>query len=282
MLGEVADLLNGWAKVFGYDFSTVSDVQNRAAALRGLLATRRVLIVIDDVTSLARVRLLLPGEGRCAVLFTTRNQEIAAALTSQIIAVGELSLREGINLLASLIGQDRCHSEERSAQEICRLLSNLPLAIEIAGQLLSVRQRMSLAQIVVRLRDASQRVGLSIADHEVRTSFMVSWNALDEWQRRVFQALAVFEGRSFTSNALAGILGMELDWLEDRLSELKVRSLVNEHGLDRYQQHPLLADFALDQLYESESLFAVWPVGMKPLSGNSGQPTNYQRTIGKM
>ena len=46
---EPLDILGSWATAYGYDFSGLGDVNNRAAAVRGMLADKRCLIVLDDV-----------------------------------------------------------------------------------------------------------------------------------------------------------------------------------------------------------------------------------------
>lgn len=51
-----------------------ADADERGALFRTLLAERRTLIVLDDASSAAQVRPLLPGVGCNAVLVTSRNR----------------------------------------------------------------------------------------------------------------------------------------------------------------------------------------------------------------
>jgi DNA-binding SARP family transcriptional activator len=41
--GDPLDVLSTWARALGYDFSTLSDLENRAAALRGVLADKQIV-----------------------------------------------------------------------------------------------------------------------------------------------------------------------------------------------------------------------------------------------
>jgi DNA-binding SARP family transcriptional activator len=245
------DILGNWARAFGYDFSTLSDVENRAAALRGALADKRVLIILDDVRGTARTRPLLLGGARCATLITTRDHDVAVALTARPFRLPELALDEGVRLLTRILGEERVAAEPDAAQTICRQLQNLPLAVEITAQRLVSRGRRRLADMAERLRRVEERLDLSISDRAVRTSFMVSWEALDSNLRHAFERLAVFEGRAFTADALAHIGELDLYTAEDRLFELQRLSLVSEAEEERYRQHPLLADFAREQLGEN-------------------------------
>jgi len=245
---EPLDILGNWARAYGYDFSTLSDVENRAAALRSMLADKQILIVLDDVRSVARTRPLLLGGPQCATLITTRDQDVAVALNAHPHLLKELTRAQGYLLLTHILGQARVAAEPASAQEICTLLHNLPLAVEITAQRLASRPRRRLGDMAERLRNVQERLDLSISDRAVRTSFTVSWDSLDTQLRHIFALLGVFEGRSFTAPALAHIAGLDKYTAEDRLFALTALSLLSEEEPDRYRQHSLLADFAQEQL----------------------------------
>ncbi|MAT99882.1 MAG: hypothetical protein CL608_22300 [Anaerolineaceae bacterium] len=250
---EPMAILESWAAAYGYDFTRIADLESMAAAFRGVLAEKQVLIVLDDVTSVSRIRPLLPGGDQCRVLLTTRDQDLARALNAQVWPLRELSPENGRLLLSAILGQNRVSAEADAADEICALLQNLPLALEITAQRLKSRPRRQLAEMAQRLRDETQRLSLlKISDREVRISFSVSWEALDAERRRVFALIGLFNGRSFTAEAMAHIADMAQYPAEDRLFDLVNLSLLREEEGRRYRQHPLLADFAREQLGEDE------------------------------
>ena len=240
------DILHSWARAFGFDYSGLHDVESCAAALRSALVEKQLLFVLDDIGSVQRVRPLLIGGAQSAVLLTTRSEDVAAALNSQICALAELAASEGLQLLGKLLGQARIAQEQMDALAICDRLHHLPLAVEIVGQLLAARSRRPLAQMAQRLQEVQYRLDLQISDRDIRTSFLVSWEALDSAQQRVFAHLALFAGRSFSVQALATLLNEDI--VLDQLDTLVARSLVKAVEGDRYRQHPLLADFAHEQL----------------------------------
>ena len=249
------DILASWANAYGYDFSQISELGSRAAAVRGLLAQRQTLIVIDNVRQVSDIEPLLPNGGDCAVLFTTRDLEVAAALNAETLLLDELDESEALELLRAILGNDRVNSELAAAVEICTLCGDLPLAVEIAAQRLKSRPRMKLGQMVERLGHQQQRLALEISDRAVRSSFEVSWAALDEELQAVFPLLAVFEGRSFTSEAVASLSDLEQFDVEDYLFALSALSLVREEAENRWWQHPLMADFALEKLGANRQVF---------------------------
>lgn len=249
------DILNSWAQAFGFDYSSLHDVESCAATLRSALGEKRILIVLDNVESPQVMRPLLLGGQNCAILLTTRSEDVAVALGGQVVKLAELAFAESLQLLVNLLGRARVEQESRAAEAICQSVHHLPLALEIVGQLLVVRNRRSLTQIAQRLQDVQYRLDLQISDRDVRTSFLVSWETLDIEHRRVFSHLAIFEGRSFTASALAAVLGNELDDIIEQLDTLVARSVVSRAAEDRYYQHPLLADFAREQLGDAPT---VW------------------------
>lgn len=247
-------VLESWAAAYGCDYTRIADVESMAAAFRGVLAEKQVLVVLDDVDSVSRVRPLLPGGDHCRVLLTTRDLDLARALNVQVWPLRELSPANGRLLLETILGQKRVAAEPDAADDICTLLQNLPLALEIAAQRLKSRPRRRLVDVARRLRDETKRLSLlKISDREVRASFDISWESLDAERRRVFALIGLFNGRSFSAEAVAAIAEMARYPLEDHLFALVALSLLREEEEHRYRQHPLLADFAREQLGEEVS-----------------------------
>lgn len=238
------DIAQSWATAYGYDFSGLSDLESRAAAIRNVLAEKQTLIVFDDVIDAADVRPLLPGGDSCRVLITTRNHDIASTLHAHPIAPPELATQAGVDLLIRVLGASRVEAEFAAAERICQIVEGLPLAVEIVAQRLLSRPQQTLENMVTRLEDSSQRLGLEISDRAIRAAFEVSWAQLNDDQKEVFSQMGVFEGRSFAIPALAYIGERSEHDTEDLVWELQALSLVGTDGDGRYRQHPLLADFA--------------------------------------
>ncbi len=254
---EPLAILDSWAEAYDHNFRSLPDLESRAAAVRDLLAEKKVLVILDDVQSVEKARPLLPGGPQCTVLVTTRSRDVAVALSGYEYPLGPLTAEDSCQLMAQIVGQERLTAEEGPAAEICQLLGHLPLAVEIAAQRLASRHRWRLADLAERLRDEKGRLKeLKINDREVRTSFVVSWEALDAPLRRSFSLLAVFDGRPFTMPAFAAVAEADNDTAEDHLGELVALSLLAEEGDVYYRQHPLLAAFAAGYLGEDEAAYA--------------------------
>jgi len=243
-----------WAAAYNYDFRAIPKIKDRLLALRDLLSEKQALIIIDDVAVAARVKPLIPTEGASVVVCTARNADMAYALGAELFNLDVLTSLNGRSLLSSIIGQTRVQDDLVSSDAICQTLQNLPLALAIAGQYLVSRPKRGLTTFLGRLQQSAL---LDVADNEgvVRASFDISWAALDQVQQRVFALVALFNGRSFSAEAMAHIADIDFYVMQDQLDTLSTRSLLIEQGSDYYRQHALLAHFADEKLKNKQSPF---------------------------
>ena len=100
-----------------------------------MLASRRVLIVLDNAASAAQVRPLLPGGSGCLVLVTSRRRLDGLVVTdgAQPVHLGALTTAESRQLLSGFMGADRLAAEPSAVTELVGLCAGLPLALCVAG-----------------------------------------------------------------------------------------------------------------------------------------------------
>ena len=235
-------------------------LEQRAARYRAQLADHQYLVVLDNAADEAQVRPLLPGSLGCAVLITSRAE--LTGLSGYRLALGELDLDQGVELLAKLAGRDRVEAEPDAARQIVRLCGYLPLAVRIAGGKLAARRHWTLATLARKLAgDHNLMAELKLRDLEVRASFELSYRDLEPEERRAFRLLGRLKTPDFTAWVAAALLGRDLDEAEellDRLVEAQVLEGPKEPqaGEVRYRFHDLLRVFARDL-----------PVEERPASG---------------
>ena len=237
------------AQAYGLDLSGALDPAARLAAVRSLLSGKQALIVLDNAEELAAVRHILPCCGdRCAVLVTTRDAALAAAV-GQVVRLPVLAEEDSLRLLRAWAGEQAVDADPAAAARACELLGNLPLAVEIAAKLAGLRS-WSMAELERRLRAERGRLELlALKDLAVRASFQLSYDLLDEEPRAFFAALGAFGGLSFGAEAAAAVA--KVGDAAGLLAALGDRSLLWEEGAGRFRQHPLLAEYALERLREA-------------------------------
>jgi hypothetical protein len=125
-------------------------------AFRASMATRKGLIVLDDVADEREVRQLLPGPG-WKVLLTTSKSDLLPE--TRRIEVAALPLESRLVLLSRIAwGKDRPPARERSAtQALVGRLADQPTALKLAGATLraGATPKALLAALEARHGDAS-------------------------------------------------------------------------------------------------------------------------------
>ncbi|HEX6345640.1 AfsR/SARP family transcriptional regulator [Umezawaea sp.] len=214
-------------------------LDERAALWRAQLADRRVLIVLDGVTSAAQVRLLLPGAPGCLTLITSRLRP--ADRQARRLTLDELTSAEAVALLADILGDDRVAEEPEAALEVARLCGHLPLAVRITGARLASRPHWPVSRLAGRLGDERCRLDELVADDlAVRSSLELSYRALDERARRAYRAFGFLDHPELPAELASPLLGVPGRAAEDVLDRLVDARLLDVTGEDRYRMHDLV------------------------------------------
>lgn len=219
------------------------DLELLAAAYRDRLAGTRTLIVLDDVAEESQVRPLLPGDGRSAVLVTSRRR-LKALDDAVSVPLGVLLPAEATALLrqaARGAGEPADDGEWRRAAELC---GGLPLAAVIGAALLRGGGRAaSLPRLIDRL--TSRPVGDALAgftdgDRRLSTVFDASYRSLPDEGRALFRRLATLPGPEFDTKAVAALMHTDLDAASTLAEHLADHNLLTADSPGRYRIHRLL------------------------------------------
>jgi transcriptional regulator with XRE-family HTH domain len=159
----------------------------RAAMLRADLVARRVLVVLDNVTSEAQVRPLLTTGAASAVLVTSRR-ELVALPGAETVRVGPLTEDAAVAMLARVAGE-RVHDEPAATADVVDACARLPLAVQIAGIWLAARPHRPVADLAVLLAERPLD-RLAVADLSVRDSIAAHLADLRPEERWLLNQLA--------------------------------------------------------------------------------------------
>ncbi|MHA5054569.1 AfsR/SARP family transcriptional regulator [Streptomyces sp. SD15] len=252
---EPAETLRGLVTALGASPRHLPSGTDALAGLyRGLLAGRRVLVLLDDAAGTEQVRPLLPASPGCLTLVTSRNglpgliasgaRPLRLELPSTVDARASLALR---------VGPGRLAAEPGAAEEIIARCGRLPLALAIVAARAISRQDFPLAAIAAELRDSH---GSLDAFAGLGAVFSPSYRSLTPDAARLFRLLSQYRGPDISAGAAADLAGLPVHRARPILSELTDAHLVTEHAPGRYTVHDLLRAFAaeLTELPETESL----------------------------
>ena len=230
------------------DSAVPADPERRSAALRSELASRRVLMIMDDVGSAGQVLPLLPGTGASALVITSRSR-LTDLPGADSLGLDLLDTTQAIELLRRVAGDRPLDGDQDRAatDEIVAACGNLPLAIRIAASRLAQRPDLSAAELARRLRDESQRLDeLSIGELAVRTSADLSYRALGAEEARLYRLIGHLALGEFTASSLDPVgagtpTGAAIRRSLDRLIEANLVDVSSVTGREpRYRVHELV------------------------------------------
>ncbi|MGB3444804.1 MAG: BTAD domain-containing putative transcriptional regulator [Actinophytocola sp.] len=233
-------------------------LDERAALYRSMLAGKRVLVVLDDVTTEEQVLPLLPGGHGCAVIITSRVR-LGSLPGAHHVDLDPLDTTTALALLNRLVGGKRVRSEEADAEELVRLCEGLPLALRIGGARLASRPTWRIGGLVDRLRDEGRRLDeLSHRGWTLRSSIALTCETLGDDARRLFRLLALVDTQELQAWTAAALLDTGLADAEDVMESLVDARLLDiveypETHRIHYRLHDLVRMYARELLLATVS-----------------------------
>ncbi|GAA3918577.1 AfsR/SARP family transcriptional regulator [Actinoplanes auranticolor] len=248
----VADALAGFLTALGVRGPEMPlGTDERAARYRSELTGRRMLVLLDNASSVEQVRPLLPGTGSCLVLITSRDSlpAMVAVHGAERVSLDLLPLPDAVGLLRRLIGA-RVDREPSVAADLAAACARLPLALRIAAELAAARSDVSLTELVAELGDHQLRLDLLDAGGDpraaVRAVFSWSYQHLPADAARAFRLLGLHPGDSVHVAAVAALTGTDPGEARRLLGVLVRASLVHIGRGGRYAMHDLLRAYAAE------------------------------------
>jgi tetratricopeptide (TPR) repeat protein len=242
--------LHGFLLALGVDAQAIPpDLDGKTGVYRTRVASKRMLIVLDNAATADQVEPLLPGSPACAVLVTSRK--MLTALTTRHgarhVALPILSQEEARALLAERLGEARRDAEPGAAAELIRLCGCHPLALALIASRAYIDPGLSLAELA---KDLSYSVLVTLEDGDPASSLpdVLSWSlrGLTGQQRTVFGLLGIAPGPDISLPAAVSLTGLPSPRAKKVLRELEQASLLNPPLGGRYSMHDLIRAFAAD------------------------------------
>ncbi len=225
---------------------------SQEALYRSLLASREVLMVLDNARSVEQIRPLLPTHPKSMVLITSRL-ELSALIShfgATLVKLQPLSVEESQELLMAHLGPDRVESDRAATEDIANSCARLPLALSIVAARAATRPAFRLSDIASELRDQSSRLDyldLGEIDSNVRTVFSWSFSALSADAALVLSLIGSFPGPDISLLAVASLASLPVTGAQICISELTRANLVEEYSPRRYRLHDLLRAYAVER-----------------------------------
>lgn len=220
-----ADVLHGFLRALGTAAHDIpADVEERSKLFRSTTVGRRLLILLDDVSSLAEVRPLLPGDPRCAVVITSRRR-LHGLDGAWDIDLDAMDTAAGSELLSRIVGPARVDREQHAAEQLVETVGGLPLAVRCIGGRLNGSPGLSLSRLALQLACSDKLLDeLRLGELDVRSRYDRSYEGLGRVERSVFRLLSILPSRQFTADSVVELLGSD-----SRTVERLLQRFVDSH-----------------------------------------------------
>lgn len=248
-----AELLN-WANALGIDSAKFDSIEAVSRHLTAVLRDKRMLLIVDDVWETAHAAPFNIGGQECALVITTRMNDIAQALAGSpdyIYKLPILTEARAVDLLRTLA--PRVVAENPQAlQQLAQNLEGLPLALQVAGRLLNaeislgwgVTDLLLELQEGVTLLEAETPQNTAEFDSEapptVRVLLKRSTDRLSPELRQCFALLGVFAPKPATFDLDAIRAVWQMPDPKAAVRTLVARGLLEPVDAGRFQMHALL------------------------------------------
>jgi tetratricopeptide (TPR) repeat protein len=240
--------------------------KNRGASyvMQTIFKNKKALLIFDNAED-SDIKTLFPNfQDKYSIIVTTRDQILISSFG--IPFKGRFDLRsfppqDSWDFLETLLGEERLKNEETAVKSIIELVGNLPLALNIMGNILTIED--SITEYEALLRQEKQRLlDERINDKEinVRASLELSLNLLKKRNKEntinFFACLSVCHKNGFSFYIAKVVSGLNKETTHDYLRDLRQYSLLEgcQNLQTRYSFHPLIHLFAQDLLAKTPQL----------------------------
>ncbi|MDF5718873.1 MAG: NB-ARC domain-containing protein, partial [Rhizonema sp. NSF051] len=267
----------------------LNDEEHAIDAIKYFFSSKEFLIILDNASkNIVDIlcNLFYDNHSRCAVIVTTRDQDLSKYVEtfveadSTTINIPKFEIYESLELVKEFMEKkDFDKREQYIAEEIVRIIDNLPLALRISGSTLkgfkerykdnSEKYYEELEKYTNSLRNAKERLkqidqsGYNWSELEneqyhwsVEASLEISLNLLTTNERdeiiSFFASLSVCAEEGFSQEAAKVISNCDEASTSKYLNRLCTLSLIDQSGdnTSYYVLHPLVYSFACNKLKE--------------------------------
>jgi predicted nucleotide-binding protein len=182
---------------------SVNTVQEGKDALRKAFATRRALLVVDDVWTVAHAGAFSVTVPPARLLITTRNDDVLVGFDAEEHRVDVLSPSDALKMLADWVGQQSPDKLPTEAAEVARECGYLPLALAMIGAMIRSKPSSGPTSALLAWKDALTRlrradlgaIKMAFPDYpypDLLRAIEVSVEASQETDRKRYLDLGVF------------------------------------------------------------------------------------------
>jgi tetratricopeptide (TPR) repeat protein len=222
----------------------------RSTMYRSVIASRRMIVVLDNAVDADQVRPLLSGGPGCFTIVTSRNQlgSLIAIQGARLQTLDLLTEAGARQMLRHRLGDARMAAEPEATESIIARCARLPLALAVVAARVAAHPATSLRSIAGEIMSVANGLDMLAIDDgtiaDVRSVLSWSYRMLAPAAARLFRLLSVHPGPDIDVRACAHLAASTVDQTRGVLAELARAHLVSEGAGARYAMHDLLRAYS--------------------------------------
>lgn len=235
-------------------FAVPRTLAERAQAFGRITASRRLLMLFDDVATAAEIKPLLPnGAGSVVVITSNSHLEELIHDGASLIPVDPLEEEAALTLLRKMCGKQRIDQEAEEVERLLEICGGLPVALCVCGARLARRRNRNVAWLVGEIEDEARRLGgLSGEGGSVKAVFDSAYVDLEPREALLYRRLGIHPGRDLRQVHAAALADLPLAEAEDGFDVLEDAHLLEPSHGNFYRQHDLLRIHARERGEDGE------------------------------
>jgi DNA-binding SARP family transcriptional activator len=245
-----AEALRGFLAALGIPADrTPTELAELSGLFRSVVASKRILVFLDNARDADQVRPLLAGTGGCLTIVTSRNPLAGMVVgdNAHSVALDVLAHKASLELLASRVGEGRLADEPEAAARIVDRCAGLPLALALAAARVLTLPHGGLAGLAAELSTADGGLAALAVDDsamDVRSVLASSYRLLSTPAQRLFRSSGVLPGSRISVAAMASVAGQSVPDTRRPLAEIAGVGLVTQQSANVYAIHDLIRSYA--------------------------------------
>ncbi|WP_410665977.1 tetratricopeptide repeat protein [Amycolatopsis sp. lyj-84] len=251
-------ILRGFLLAMRTDPNAIPSNADAAAGLyRSAVASRRMLIFLDNAWDAAQVLLLLPGVDSCAVIVTTRRHLPSLTMRgATTMRLTTLSPHYARHFLSKQLTAEVLDADFQATAAVIRRCGGLPLALSLVASRVVDHPGFPMSVLADELREESTMLNaFNAGDDASDLRAVLSWSAaiLSGETARAFRMLGIAPLSEFTAVTVACLLDSTQVKAEEILRSLETANLVQRYKPKRFRVHDLVRAYASELLEAEET-----------------------------
>ncbi|MEU4346611.1 tetratricopeptide repeat protein [Streptomyces sp. NPDC023838] len=206
-----------------------------AQLVRGALAQRRAMLLLDDAVDAEQVDPLLPQNAGCLVVATARGP-LTGIPDVRPCTLGGLDSKAAVAFLESFTGAVRITVDPRTAENLVQECAGSPAAVALVGGWLAVRPQAAVSDAAKRLHALPEGGGsafggqLPVAERPLVRAFRLVYESLPQPNTRLLRLLSLAPAGIADAQTASALAGCSVSAAQETLEDFVAYGLLSVVG----------------------------------------------------